>query len=226
MKLGILFSGGKDSTYALFLAMQKETVTCLITIISQNKESFMFHTPNIELTKLQAEAIGLPYISQVTAGEKEEELTDLKNCIKSAKEEYGIEGIVTGAVASVYQTTRVQKICNELDLWCFNPLWQKEQIELLNEIVENGFDVIITGVFAEPLDRTWLGRRVDNKTISELRLLREQYHISPSGEGGEFETTVLDAPFFKKKIVIIDSSENFLKNSGTLKIKRAVLKEK
>lgn len=78
MRLGVLFSGGKDSTLALHKAGEKEEVVCLITIFSQNKESFMFHTANIDITALQAEALGLPLVQKVTAGKPEEELEDLE----------------------------------------------------------------------------------------------------------------------------------------------------
>ena len=112
MRLGVLFSGGKDSTLALHLAAEKEEVACLITVVSKNKESYMFHTPNIDVTALQAEALGLPLVSVVTEGRKEEELADLEKAIAEAKSKFHIDGIVTGAVESVYQASRVQRICN------------------------------------------------------------------------------------------------------------------
>ena len=103
MRLGVLFSGGKDSTLALHLAADKVEVACLITVVSKNKESYMFHTPNIDITALQAEALGLPLVSVVTEGKKEEELVDLEKAIAEAQNKYQIDGIVTGAVESVYQ---------------------------------------------------------------------------------------------------------------------------
>jgi len=226
MKLGVLFSGGKDSAYALFKAMEKEEVVCLISIISENKESYMFHTPNIEMTKLQAEAIGLPLIRKTTEGVKEEELRDLENAIKEAKEKFGIEGIVTGAIASVYQSTRIQKICDSLGLSCLNPLWKKDQVKFLHELVDNNFRVMITGVFAYPFTEDWLGREINDDTIKELVKLREKYEIHPSGEGGEIETTVLDAPFFRKRIEILESEKRMKDYSGVLEIKKARLVDK
>ena len=110
MKLGVLFSGGKDSTLALHMAAEHETVACLITLESRNKESYMFHTPNISLTKLQAEALQLPLITRVTEGKKEEELDDLEQAIADAVSQFQIEGVVTGAVESVYQSTRIHAV--------------------------------------------------------------------------------------------------------------------
>jgi ABC transporter with metal-binding/Fe-S-binding domain ATP-binding protein len=226
MKLAVLFSGGKDSTLALLRAKEREDVVCLITVISENKESYMFHTPNIGLTKLQAEAIGLPIIQKSTKGKKEEELQDLKQAIKQATGRFEVEGIVTGAVESTYQAERVQKICFQLGLWCFNPLWKMDQRDLLNEIVERNFKVIVSGVFAYPLDESWLGKQIDRDMIERLMALQEQYGISPSGEGGEIETTVLDAPMFKKRIMVTSSLIESDGTSAVLRISEAGLKEK
>lgn len=203
MKLAILFSGGKDSTYAAWLAKKHgHEIVCLISIWSENQDSFMFHTPAIELTKRQAEEMKIPLVIQKTKGKKEIELKDLQGAIKKAKKEFGIEGVVTGAVESVYQASRVQKICNELNIECFNPLWQKNQIEILEDLIKHKFEVIISGVAAYPLDNRWIGRKIDKKFIEEMKVLSEKFKINPAGEGGEFESLVVDCPLFKKKLEI------------------------
>ena len=203
MKVGVLFSGGKDSTYACYLAKKEgHEVKCLITLFSKNPESFMFHTPAIELTKKQAELMGLPIVIRETLGEKERELKDLKRAIEKAKIKYNLQGIVTGAVASNYQAERIQKICNSLGLECFNPLWQKDQIELLKEILKNNFEVIISGVAAFPLNEKWIGKKIDGSFIEQVEELQEKYKVNPAGEGGEFETLVINCLLFKKKLKI------------------------
>jgi diphthine-ammonia ligase len=223
MRLGVLFSGGKDSTLALHMAAEKEQVACLITVLSKNPESYMFHTPNIDVTTLQAEALGLPLVSAVTEGQKEEELADLENVVAQAKREFGVEGVVTGAVESVYQASRVQRICNRLDVWCFNPLWKHDQKELLETLVAKHFKVVVSGVFAYPLDENWLGKQLDTQMIEKLVALQGKFGISPSGEGGEIETTVLDAPMFRKRIQVLESAVHCEGNSGTFEIKQARL---
>ena len=226
MRLGVLFSGGKDSTLALHYAAEKEQVACLITLLSRNQESYMFHTPNIDITHLQAEALGLPQVAKATPGEKETELADLEAAIAEAKARFQIEGVVTGAVESVYQAERVQRICHKLDLWCFNPLWKKDQQALLQELLEKRFKVVISGVFAYPLDETWLGKEIDGGVIGRLLELREKFGISPSGEGGEIETTVLDSPLLQKKIEVVRGSKWARGNSGVFKIEEARLVKK
>ena len=125
----------------------------------------MFHTPNIDVTALQAEALGLPLVSETTEGKKEEELADLEHAVAKAISRYQIDGLVTGAVESVYQSTRIQRICNQLSLWCFNPLWMHDQRALLEMLVAKRFQVIISGVFAYPLDEKWLGKQIDTSNI-------------------------------------------------------------
>ncbi len=223
MRYGVLFSGGKDSTLALHIATEKDTVACLITVVSSNKESYMFHTPNIDVTTLQAEALGLPMVKATTEGKKEEELADLEDVIAKAKNQYHLDGLVTGAVESVYQATRIQRICDKLGLTCFNPLWKHDQKALLEKLLARNFKVLISGVFAYPLDETWLGKILDSQMITRLVELQGKYGISPSGEGGEIETTVLDAPLFKQKIEIQEAVANWRGDCGVYQIKQAHL---
>jgi len=224
--LGVLFSGGKDSVYACRRAMETDSVACLITMVSANPDSYMFHTPNIAWAGLIAEAVGVPQLNWPTAGEEEAELSDLSDAIAAAVDEYGVEGIVTGAIESVYQAARVQRICRELDLWCYNPLWQIDQLEYLRLLVLEGFEVIITGVFAYPLDESFVGARIDGPRIEKLEGLRDRYAINPSGEGGEIETIVLDGPVFKRRVEVLKAVKEYDNYRGRLIIKEARLVDK
>jgi ABC transporter with metal-binding/Fe-S-binding domain ATP-binding protein len=173
----------------------------------------MFHTPSIKRVKNQAKVMGTPLIIQETKGEKEIELEDLKKAIKSAIKKFKIEGVVTGAVESVYQATRIQKICNELRIECFNPLWQKNQIELLENLIENKFKTVVTAVCAYPLDKKWLGRKIDRDFILEVKKFASEYKINPAGEGGEFESFVLDCPLFNQSLTVKSFEDFGEKNS-------------
>lgn len=168
----------------------------------------MFHTPAIELTKKQAELMRIPLVARKTLGEKEKELKDLMRAIEKAKIKYNLQGIVTGALASDYQASRILEICKQFDLECINPLWHKNQIDFLKELVKNRFEAIISAVAAYPLDKKWIGRRIDEKFIEETKILQEKYGINPAGEGGEFESLVINCPLFTKplKVKLIDIS--------------------
>ncbi len=219
MNVGILFSGGKDSTYAAYLAKEHgHNISCFITLISQNPSSYMFHTPNIEQVEKQAHAAKISQLIQRTTGEKEKELLDLEFAIKKAKQEHGIEGVVTGAVESAYQASRIQKICDRLDLDCFNPLWQKNPEEYWDDLLKNGFEIIITGVAADGMGKEWLGQKIDKKMLIELRKIKRKYRIHLSFEGGEAETFVVDCPLFYKKLRILRAETVFSKNSGIYNI--------
>ena len=222
MKVAILYSGGKDSNLALNYALKSQgiEVKCLITVYSENDASYMFHTPNIHITELQARAAEIPIMTKETKGEKELELQDLKSIINDAIRKYKIEGIFTGAVKSMYQASRIQKICDELRIKCINPLWQKSEDEIIADLDRLGFKVIISGVFAYPLTKEYVGKQLNKSMAEKLKKL----NVSPIGEGGEIETTVLAAPFFKKNIIIQDFKVEGEGNSWNYRIRKAILR--
>lgn len=227
-KLGVLFSGGKDSTYAAWVMQQQNyDLSCLITLKSTNPDSYMFHTPNIHLVDMQAEALGIPLITQETAGEKEKELDDLKKAFEKAKKLYGIEGVVTGALASNYQRDRIEKVCDELGLIIFSPLWHKDQEAELREIIGKGFSFIITKVSSEGLDKTWLGRVITERDINQLVEINKKTGMNIAFEGGEAETLMIDGPLFKKRIEIEESDViEESKNCAQMVIKKVSLASK
>ena len=220
MNVAALFSGGKDSAFAIYMAKQSGlNITHLISLFPEKEDSWMFHSINIHLTEILADGMDIPLIKKQTKGKKEKELEDLKDVLKNLE----IDGVVSGAIASEYQKTRIEKICNELGIKSFTPLWGKKQEEILKEIIDVGFEIIIVGVFAEGLDESWLGKKFDKKSINELVEIRKKYLINEAGEGGEFETLVLDGPIFKKKLVLDEISKEWKRDHGVLRVKKAHL---
>lgn len=228
VRLAALFSSGKDSCYAMYIMKKRNyDVVCLVTIASKNKDSFMYHTPNIHMVELQAEALGLPLIMEESFGEKEKELDDLERALLKAKKEYNVEGIVVGALYSTYQRDRVQKIADKLGLKVFAPLWHKDQETELRELLDNKFEVIISSVASDGLDDKWLGRKLDENMINDLVKLNKKNGINIAFEGGEAETLVVDCPMFKKRLLIEDTEVVMdSKNSGIYDIKKAKLIDK
>ena len=201
MRAAVLFSGGKDSTLAAYEAKQSGfDIRYLVSIMPKSKESYMFHHPNIELTKIQAKMMGIPIITRATAGEKEIELRDLELALESIKG--GIDCVVSGAVASEYQKKRVDSVCGRLGLRSHAPLWHRDPLEMWRFCLDNGFKIMITGVACDGLGKEWLGRIIDEHGLDELKRLSEKFRFHPSGEGGEFETLVIDCPMFKKGMKI------------------------
>ncbi|HLD85131.1 MAG TPA: diphthine--ammonia ligase [archaeon] len=223
MKLAALVSGGKDSIYSLYMAGKNNEIVHILSFLSENKESYMFHVPNMHLVEEQAKLMSIPMTYIKTKGVKEEELDDIKSSLMKLKKESGIEGVVTGAVASVYQKSRIDDICKDLDLKSIAPIWGMPLGQSVADMIEEGFEIIIVAVAAPPLDEKWLGRKLDKKCLEELMILNKKYGIHPNGEGGEFESLVLDCPLFSKKIVIKESEKHYSGNSGHLEIKKIEL---
>lgn len=227
MKVAVLFSGGKDSTYAIYKAQQMgHEVVCLVSFIPKNKESYMFHVPNIEWASLQAEALQLPYERFETEGIKEQEVEDMKVALDAIKAKYHIHAIVCGALASKYQKERVDRVTKSLGLESIAPHWERDQVEYVKEILKEGFKIKFVGVFADGFKPDWLGKDLDNDRLDMLIRLNKEKGISVGGEGGEYETFTYDGPIFKKRIEFTESQIIWKDNSGVLDVKKAVLAEK
>jgi len=223
MRVSALFSGGKDSTYAVYLAQQQGwDVESLLTIFAEAEDSYMFHHPNIEWTPLQAEAMGIEIKTRSSRGEKEKELEDLEELMRGED----VDGFLSGAIASDYQWSRLNRICQDLGRPLYSMLWRKDQVLLLEDMVDAGFQFMIVGVYAYGFDESWLGRIVNRGSIEELKVLRDRYRISPSGEGGEIETFVLDGPNFLRTIHVDEAEVDWARDSGTYRIKKASLEQK
>jgi len=228
MRVAVLFSGGKDSCLALWYAIhQGWEVATLISVHSENRDSWMFHYPAIAFTKLQAQSMDLPLIVVETTGEKERELEDLTACLIDMKELLGVEAVVSGAVASEYQKTRVDNICNKIGLKSFAPLWLKDPEFLVRLQIELGFEIVITAVMAQGFSESWLGRRLDLGCLQDILHLNQKYGVHISGEGGEYETFVTFSPLFKSKITILEANREWNAESlhGILDIRRVKLNE-
>ncbi len=225
MKLAALLSGGKDSLYATYIAGRTHEIRVIVTIKSHNPESYMYHVPNVELVRLQASAMRLPLIFRYSAGVKEEELGDLKTALHDAQVNYGIEGVVSGAIGSKYQKNRIDRICEELGLVSLAPLWGRDRKELWNEMLDAGFEILITAVAAYGLTCDWLGRKMDREALEELGSV---CHVDTAGEGGEFETLVVNCPLFNERIRIVRSSRVWDARTlnGQFIIEKAVLERR
>ena len=219
MRLASLFSGGKDSTYATFLASLEGELVYLVTVRPRREESWMFHTVNLHLVPLLAEAQGIELVNVESSGEKEKELKDLRHALGALD----IDGIVTGAIASNYQKERVDAICDELGLAHVSPLWRRSSPELLDEVIESGMEVVVTAVAAMGLDECWLGRVLDGDAAGELKELGLRHGFDVCGEGGELETLVVDAPWFGKRLEIVEARTEWDRVRGSYVVEEARL---
>jgi ABC transporter with metal-binding/Fe-S-binding domain ATP-binding protein len=227
MKLASLFSGGKDSMMALYKALREgHDVLVLLSMISGRDDSYMYHVPNINLTKYQAEAIGLPLVSKETSGKPPAENKDLEDALSELKNNFKIQGVSVGAVHSNYQYKIVDGICKKLNLTVFAPYWQHDHGELIEEAIDSGFEIVIVGAAAYGMDESWLGRRLDKEALLDLKKLNRKFGVDVGGEGGEYETFVTDGPVFSKRIKIVKSRKAWDGKRGELVIENVELIDK
>ena len=223
LRVAVLVTSGKDSALALHRAIQRGyEVAFLVTMISQRPDSWMFHYPNIQLVDYFAEAVGIPLVKAETAGVKEVEVEDLKRLLATLD----VDAVVSGGISSQYQKKRIDKVCNQLGLKPIAPLWHQNPRKLLEELVKLKIEALIVGVYSFGFTSDWLGRRIDYAAINDLAELNKKYQVSMVGEGGEYETLVLDAPFFKKRMELIDVEKVWEGQSGYLLVKKARLVNK
>jgi ABC transporter with metal-binding/Fe-S-binding domain ATP-binding protein len=201
MTWAALTSGGKDSILSCQKAIDSGMeVEYLVAVRPENRDSYMFHSANLEAVPVIAKAAGKKYVEIETRGRKEEELSDLE----AGLADLGVEGVIAGAVASVYQADRVKAITDRLGLSLFTPLWHMDEELLLREVAQR-LDAMIVVTAAEGLDETFLGARINDALIGRLRRVAANHRINLAGEGGEYETLTLNAPFFSRPVTFTTS---------------------
>ena len=201
MKVAVLFSGGKDSTYAAYLAKQSgHDLKCLITAEPESAESKLLHHPNIHLASLQAKSMELEHLTIQT--NPENELDSVASLLKQAASKYGITGAVHGGIASVYQKEQFTIACKSANLSPIGPVWGMEPVQYMRSLLDFNFSFVITAVSAGGLDDSWLGRKMDAASLKVLHALSIKHSFNLNFEGGEAETLVLDCPLFSRELVI------------------------
>ena len=226
MILASLFSGGKDSTFAIYKAQQLgHQVKCLVTLFPKSDESHLLHYSNIELSELQSKSMGLPHLTiKASSYDTEVELERLGEVLELAKTKFGIEGIVHGGIMSKFQKEKFQNIAGEIGLELISPIWNKGQTDYLKELIEENFDFIITSVSADGLDDSWLGEVIDLDNLNILESLSSKHGFNINFEGGEAETFVINCPLFKNSISIKKSKKVWDGYRGRFEILEAELK--
>ncbi len=227
MKLAALFSGGKDSTYAIYLAKKlHHSVEVLLTLYPHSSESHLLHHPNITFTSLQSESMKIPQlVEEISSTDAETEFKKLEKLILLAKENYSIEGIVHGGILSKYQKDNFSRICERNDLEIISPLWNKNPESYMKELLEENFEYIISSVSSDGLDNSWLGQIIDKSRLEHLKNLQSKFGFNLNFEGGEAETFVINCPLFEKPLFIQDSSTEWDGYRGRFEILEAKLKD-
>jgi ABC transporter with metal-binding/Fe-S-binding domain ATP-binding protein len=201
MSWAALTSGGKDSILSIQKALDGgKDVEYIVTARPKNQNSYMFHSANLDAVAAIAKVAGMKYHEILTHGHKEMELSDLESGLASLD----VEGVIAGAVASVYQAERVKAITDRLGIMLFTPLWHMDTEMLLREVAQR-LDSMIVVTAAEGLDEHFLGAHFDDELIKRLLRVAAVHRINLAGEGGEYETLTLNAPFYYRPITYTSS---------------------
>lgn len=227
MRVAILFSGGKDSTFALHEALRRDwEVAALIAVKPKNTEAYLWHYATVEWTLLSSQALGIPlFLIKCDKVGAEEEARELEKVLERIK----IDALILGGIGlQKTQIREVKKVAKKYGIKVVVLHEGRDHYELFKEIVESGFEIVITQVASQGLGPEWLGRRVDLKTLEELKKLSEKCGFHIGFEGGYADSFVLDGPIFKKRIEFV-STEKVWDNetySGYLNVREAKLIEK
>ncbi|MFC7131951.1 MULTISPECIES: diphthine--ammonia ligase [Salinibaculum] len=232
-----LFSGGKDSSWALYQALERGLPVERLVTVHPDGDSYMYHVPATELAGLAAESVGIPLVDvhpdnfgaddvPDAGAQGDAELEPLEAALRdlAGNLDGGIAGLTAGAVESEYQTSRIEAMAERLDAELFAPLWQRDPETLAEEMLAAGFEITIIQVAAAGLDESWLGRTLDADALADLRALNEEYGVHILGEGGEFETLVTDGPHMSRPIEL-DYTTDWDGTRGTIVVEDAWLGE-
>jgi diphthine-ammonia ligase len=204
MKLAALFSGGKDSAYSIFLAKkQGHEINCILTVFPKSDESHLLHHPNLEWTHLQSQSMQIPQLTiRSESDETNNEIIVLEKILTKAIDEYQIDGLVHGGIKSQFQKEKFENLCDKLNLKLVSPIWNREPLEYMYELISSNFIFLITSVSSGGLDDSWLGKKITKNDVGVLYTLSQKFGFNLNFEGGEAETFVVDCPLFLHTIKI------------------------
>ena len=208
-----LFSGGKDSSWALYRALEAGLPVSHLLTVHPSEDSYMYHVPETRLTSLAAETVGIDHVeveaedlgapdATDASAQGDREVAPLERALRRLGRDHDIAGVTAGAIESEYQTSRIEALCDRLGLELFAPLYGEVPEELGRAMVDAGFEIRILAVAAGGLDESWLWRRLDHEALDELLDLQERYGVHPLGEGGEFETLVVAGPHMDGRLAV------------------------
>jgi ABC transporter with metal-binding/Fe-S-binding domain ATP-binding protein len=227
MRLAALFSGGKDSTFAIYRAKKAgHKIACLITMHPAGDDSALFHYPNSRMTRHLAEAMKIPVLDFVSGIGKHAESEALVQAVAKAKSAYNIEGVLSGGIASVFQKNAFEQACKEHGVEPLAPLWGADPEKYMSELLDSDFSIMIVGVSAMGLEKEWLGRVMDREALVQLVKLSKKYGFNLTFEGGEAETLVLDCPLYSKRLAVRRAHTRWDGQRGIFEILEAELVQK
>ena len=204
MKVAILYSGGKDSTYALEYAKERGwDVSYLISVKPTRKDCFLFHYATVEHTPMIARMLNIPHmLLSCDVANPVQEADIIKQAVMKQQKSNPVDAVILGGTG--LQETQIKSIQHALlplKIEVFAAHAGLDHADVMELMTSKGYEFMITQVASDGL-LPWLGKKI---TKSNLHLLIDdalRYGFHSGGEGGYYDSLVIDCPLFPKKIEI------------------------
>jgi len=218
------WSGGKDCCFACHQAIVSGLkVRFLANMITEDGKRSWTHGLSAELLEVQSQAIGIPLIQRRTTMANYE--TEFKDMLLALKPE-GVRGGVFGDIDLEEHRQWTNRICQQVDIIPYLPLWGQSQEAILKDFTGLGFEAIVVVARADLFSREWLGRKINLDFLSHLSELKRTNEIQLCGEAGEYHTFVTDGPLFNQRIEILETNKVLRDGYWFLEILKYTLRPK
>jgi uncharacterized protein (TIGR00290 family) len=212
MRVFASWSGGKDSCLALYRALKAGLkVECLFNMLNEEGSRSRSHGLLKGILDAQAEALGIPIVYGRASWESYEE--EFKRTLASLKS-IGIEGGVFGDINLQEHRDWVERVCDEVGVKVFEPLWNEAYEKLIGEFLDSGFQALVVSAKADLIGEEWMGKPYDQKFVEYLR----EHGLDLCGEKGEFHTLVTYGPIFKRHLKILETGRRVREGRWFLEI--------
>lgn len=206
MKVFVSWSGGKDCLLACYRIMKRPDieVACLLNMLTETGECSLSHCLPADLLRDQANMMGISML-QRKASRKEYE-AEFKKAIADLKVQ-GVEAGVFGDIDLWAHRDWLERVCREMEIQAFFPLWDAKREDLLEEFIAAGFKSRIVVTDAAVLGEEWLGCEIDRDFMDKMKALP---HVDACGEKGEYHTFVYDGPIFSAPVSFRDGGHRMI----------------
>jgi diphthine-ammonia ligase len=216
VKVVAAWSGGKDSCFAYYKAVQQGLKVVNLVTFMHNVNRSNFHAIRTEVLDAQAQAICVPLTKKVTTPKFYEK--QFKDTLLQFKAQ-GVEGLVTGDIYEVagHEEKWLERVCGEIGLKPIRPLWQGDTTKIFRDFIGEGFKATVVRTRLDVLGKDWLGRELNESFLKDISKIPK---VDPCGEGGEYHTVVTDGPPFSERIRLLETKKLSRGDYGHLEIVR------
>ena len=204
MDVAILYSGGKDSTFAIQHAREKGwNIKYLISVKPTRKDCFLFHFATVEQTKDLAKMLGIPHFYvKCSVADPVKEAEIVKDVVEKSQKKLKVDAVVLGGTGlQETQLKSIQNALRALKVDAFAAHSGEDHDLIMEQMLQNGYEIMITQIASDGL-KDWLGKKITKDNFAQLRKDSVKYGFHIGFEGGYADTLVLDCPLFTKRMAV------------------------